>query len=161
MKKFSTWLLVMFMVIFWILRIIVALSYEMKWDFGGLVPLNINMEIPLLFMALLCMILVVKRKIIGALLYLLSYGMYFGVDVVNNIQNILSAMEGSLDINAYMNLFMSFIGVILPISVMFDLLLDKNRKAHPKDKKTDWFYTNEKFDRKLDDRADKNNYRNY
>ena len=59
----------------------------------------------------------------------------FGVDVVNNIQNILSAMEGSLDINAYMNLFMSFIGVILPISVMFDLLLDKNRKAHPKDKK--------------------------
>ncbi len=161
MKKFSTWLLVMFMVIFWILRIIVALSYEMKWDFGGLVPLNINMEIPLLFIALLCMILVVKRKIIGALLYLLSYGMYFGVDVVNNIQNILSAMEGSLDINAYMNLFMSFIGVILPISVMFDLLLDKNRKAHPKDKKTDWFYTNEKFDRKLDDRADKNNYRNY
>ena len=133
----------------------------MKWDFGGLVPLNINMEIPLLFIALLCMILVVKRKIIGALLYLLSYGMYFGVDVVNNIQNILSAMEGSLDINAYMNLFMSFIGVILPISVMFDLLLDKNRKAHPKDKKTDWFYTNEKFDRKLDDRADKNNYRNY
>ena len=161
MKKFSTWLLVMFMVIFWILRIIVALSYEMKWDFGGLVQLNINMEIPLLFIALLCMILVVKRKIIGALLYLLSYGMYFGVDVVNNIQNILSAMEGSLDINAYMNLFMSFIGVILPISVMFDLLLDKNRKAHPKDKKTDWFYTNEKFDRKLDDRADKNNYRNY
>ena len=77
MKKFSTWLLVMFMVIFWILRIIVTLSYEMKWDFGGLVPLNINMEIPLLFIALLCMILVVKRKIIGALLYLLSYGMYF------------------------------------------------------------------------------------
>lgn len=161
MKKFSTWLLVMFMVIFWILRIIVALSYEMKWDFGGLVPLNINMEIPLLFIALLCMILVVKRKIIGALIYLLSYGMYFGVDVVNNIQNILSAMEGTLDINAYMNLFMSFIGIILPISVMFDLLLDKNRKAHPKDKKTDWFYTNEKFDRKLDERADKNNYRNY
>ena len=106
----------------------------MKWNGILEVPLNINMEIPLLFIALLCMILVVKRKIIGALLYLLSYGMYFGVDVVNNIQNILSAMEGSLDINAYMNLFMSFIGVILPISVMFDLLLDKNRKAHPKDK---------------------------
>lgn len=26
-------------------------------------------------------------------------------------------------------------------------------------KKTDWFYKNEEFDRKLDDRADKNNYR--
>ena len=42
---------------------------------------------------------------------------------------------------------------------IFDLLLDKNRKAHPKDKKTDWFYKNEQYDRKLDDRADKNNYR--
>ena len=38
-------------------------------------------------------------------------------------------------------------------------LLDKNRKLNPKDKKTDWFYQNEEFDRKLDDRADKNNYR--
>ena len=36
---------------------------------------------------------------------------------------------------------------------------DKNRKAHPKDKKTDWFYKNEQYDRKLDERADKNNYR--
>ena len=27
------------------------------------------------------------------------------------------------------------------------------------DKKTDWFYKNEQFDRKMDDRADKNNYR--
>ena len=37
-------------------------------------------------------------------------------------------------------------------------LLDKNRKLNPKDKKTDWFYQNEEFDRKLDDRADKNNF---
>ena len=29
----------------------------------------------------------------------------------------------------------------------FDLLLDKNRKANPKNKKTDWFFKNEKFDR--------------
>jgi len=39
------------------------------------------------------------------------------------------------------------------------LLLDKGRKANPKDKKTDWFYNNEQFDRKLDERSDKNNYR--
>ena len=32
-------------------------------------------------------------------------------------------------------------------------------KNNPKDKKTDWFYDNEQFDRKLDERADKNNYR--
>ena len=53
----------------------------------------------------------------------------------------------------------SIIGIILPLIVLIDLLLDKNRKENPKDKKTDWFYQNEQFDRKLDDRADKNNYR--
>ena len=35
---------------------------------------------------------------------------------------------------------------------------DKNKKTNPKDKKTDWFYKNEQFDRKLDERADKNNF---
>jgi hypothetical protein len=51
------------------------------------------------------------------------------------------------------------VGMILPLFAIFDLALDKNRKAHPKDKKTDWFYKDERFDRNLDDRADKNNYR--
>ena len=49
--------------------------------------------------------------------------------------------------------------MVLAIAVLLDLLVDKNRKLNPKDKKTDWFYKNEEYDRKLDDRADKNNYR--
>ena len=56
-------------------------------------------------------------------------------------------------------LFFSILGLLLPLAVLIDLMLDKNRKENPKDKKTDWFYKNEQFDRKLDDRADKNNYR--
>lgn len=159
MKNFSTWMLVMFMILFWLLRIVIAVSAELNWDFGGLAPLNQQMEIILLFVVLLCIILVVKRKILGGLLYLLAYGMYFGVDILSNVQNLLTAVESSIDINLYMNLFMSFIGMILPIAVLLDLLMDKNRKNHPKDKKTDWFYENEQFDRKMDERADKNNYR--
>lgn len=159
MKNFSTWMLVMFMILFWLLRIVIAVSAELNWDFGGLMPLNQQMEVILLFVVLLCIILVVKRKILGSLLYLLAYGMYFGVDILSNVQNLLTAVEGSIDINLYMNLFMSFIGMILPIAVLLDLLMDKNRKNHPKDKKTDWFYENEQFDRKMDERADKNNYR--
>lgn len=62
-------------------------------------------------------------------------------------------------INDYLSLFVSFLGVVLPIFVLFDWLLDKNKKDNPTDKKTDWFYKNEQYDRKLDDRADKNNYR--
>lgn len=161
MKKFSTWMLVMFMILYWILRVVIAVSYELKWDFAGLVPLNETMEVILLFVVLLCIILVVKRKMLGGLLYLLSYGMYFGTNVIDNIQNIMNAMTGTIEISQYLNLFMSVIGIILPVAVLFDLLWDRERKENPKDKKTDWFYKNEQFDRQLDDRADKNNYRNY
>lgn len=161
MKKFSTWMLVMFMILYWILRVVIAVSYDLKWDFAGLVPLNETMEVILLFVVLLCIILVVKRKMLGGLLYLLSYGMYFGTNVIDNIQNIMNAMTGTVEISQYLNLFMSVIGIILPVAVLFDLLWDRERKENPKDKKTDWFYKNEQFDRQLDDRADKNNYRNY
>ena len=161
MKKFSTWMLVMFMVLFWLLRVVIALSYELKWNFAGLVPLNQSMEIALLFVFLLCLILIVKRKMIGALLYLLTYGMYFGTNVTSNIQTILDVANGTTDISQYLNLFMSVIGIILPIAVLLDLLWDRERKENPKDKKTDWFYKNQKFYRKMDERADKNNYRNY
>ena len=161
MKKFSTWMLVMFMVLFWLLRVVIALAYELKWNFAGLVPLNQSMEIALLFVFLLCLILIVKRKMIGALLYLLTYGMYFGTNVTSNIQTILDVANGTTDISPYLNLFMSVIGIILPIAVLLDLLWDRERKENPKDKKTDWFYKNQKFDRKMDERADKINYRNY
>ena len=157
MKNFSTWILVMFMVMFWILRIVIAVAAQFNWDIAGMVPLNQQMEIILLFVVLVCIILVVKRKLVGGLLYLLAYGIYFGIDIANNIQTITGAITG--DVNIYMNLFVSMVGIILPVAVMLDLIADKNRKAHPKDKKTDWFYTNQKFDRELDERADKNNYR--
>ncbi len=159
MKNFSTWILVMFMVMFWILRIVIAVAAQLKWDIAGMVPLNQQMEIVLLFVVLVCIILVVKRKLIGGLLYLLSYGIYFGVDIANNMQNIFNVAGTTPDLDVYINLVLSMVGVILPIAVMLDLLADKNRKNHPKDKKTDWFYKNEKFDRQLDERADKNNYR--
>ncbi len=155
MKNFSTWMLVMFMVMFWVFRVIVAVMPEFGTTLGGIAPLNQNLEIILSFVVLICIVLIVRRKLIGALIYLLAYGMYFGVDVINNIQTVLNgaSMETAL------NVFISIIGIILPIAVLADLLLDKGRKANPKDKKTDWFYNNEQFDRKLDERSDKNNYR--
>lgn len=162
MKNFSTWMLVIFMAMFWVLRVIVAVSYELGGSFAGIVPYNSTLEIVLLFVVLLCMILVVKRKVIGGLIYLIAYGMYFGTSAVNGIMTIVN---GNIDLVAsaggstYLNLLLSIVGLILPIAVVLDLLLDKNRKLNPKDKKTDWFYTNEAYDRKLDDRADKNNYR--
>lgn len=161
MKNFSTWMLVMFMVMFWGLRIIVAFTYEMGGSFGGIEPFNQTMEIILLFVVLVCMLLVIKRKIVGALIYLLAYGMYFGPSLVTAITSLTeTTAEVNIDsMGMYLNAFVSLIGIAIPVAVLFDLLLDKNRKANPKDKKTDWFYKNEQFDRQMDERSDKNNYR--
>ena len=161
MKNFSTWMLVIFMAMFWVLRIIIAFTYEMGGDFGGIEPFNQTMEIILLFVVLACMVLIVKRKMVGALIYLLAYGMYFGTNLVTGITTLATA-NSEIDVTnlgMYLNTILSLIGIIIPVAVLFDLLLDKNRKANPKDKKTDWFYKNEKFDREMDERADKNNYR--
>ncbi len=161
MKNFSTWMLVMFAVMFWLLRIIIAVTYELGIDFGGIVPFNQTMEIILLFVVLVCMLFIVKRKMIGALIYLLAYGMYFGTNLLTGITTLATASsEISLSsAGLYLNTIISLFGIIIPVAILLDLLLDKNRKAHPKDKKTDWFYNNEQFDREIDERADKNNYR--
>lgn len=155
MKKLSTYLLIFFMVMFWGFRIVLAFTNSIGTDIGFTVS-NINLEIVLLFVTLVLIVLVIKRKVIGALLYLLIYGAYFGPTLINLC---MVLAEGSATIVTYSDLMASFIGIVIPICVLFDLLLDKNRKAHPKDKKTDWFYKNEQYDRKLDERADKNNYR--
>lgn len=156
MKNFSTWLLVMFVVMFWIFRMIVALTFELGIDFNGIVPLDITTEIILLFVVLLCLIFIVKRNIIGGLIYLLTYGLYFGKTLLDNAISITSS---GLTIENSLNAFIALIGLILPTAVLIDLLVDKGRKANPVDKKTDWYYKGEKYDREMDDRADKNNYR--
>ncbi len=161
MKNFSTWMLVMFMAMFWVFRIAVAVTYELGANFGGIEPFNQTLEIILLFVVLVCMLLIIKRNMIGALIYLAGYGMYFGTSLITGITTLITASSDITISNAgmYLNTFISLIGIAIPVAVLFDLLLDKNRKANPKDKKTDWFYKNEQFDRKMDDRADKNNYR--
>ena len=157
MRNFSTWLLACFMVMFWVFRIIVALMSQMHQEFF-ITPFNETMEIVLLFVVLVCLVFVVKRKMVGAFIYLLAYGMYFGTDVATKVSMLIEDAT-QLTVSDYTGLMISLIGIIIPIAVLLDLLADKNRKAHPKDKKTDWFYKNEQYDRKLDERADKNNYR--
>ena len=158
MSNFSTWLLAIFMVMFWIFRAIVALCTQYSIDFMGLTTYNFNWEVIIAFATLLCIILVVKRKLAGSLLYLLLYGVYFGEHFVSNIILLLQG-QSNFDVAFYMNLLADFIAILLAIFVLLDMLVDKGRKANPKDKNTDWFYKNKDFDRKLDDRADKNNYR--
>lgn len=157
MRSLSSYLLLMFMVMFWIFRIVVAFTATMGIDIG-FIPLDMNIEIILLFVTVLCIGLVGKRKLLGAIIYVIAYGLYFGVDLYNIVMGILN---GNATLTSYSNALTSFIGMAIPIAVLFNLLIDKNRTAHPVDKKTDWFYKNEQFDRNIDERADQNQYRNY
>ncbi len=154
MQKFSTWMVLSLDIVFWIVRIIATYTSAMAIDFM-ITPINLNTEIMLLFVALLCFVLIAKRKLLGVILYLVSYLGYFGVDLWNN----LVLTNGQISAANYMNVFFSFIGIALPIFTMLDWLLDKNKQLHPTDKKTDWYYTNKKYDIKKDEREDKNNYR--
>ena len=154
MKNLTSYLFVMFMVMFWVFRIIVAFCYNLGVNFVAQ-PTDLTFEIILLFLTFIAIILVIKRSMLGALIYLVGNGLYFGTTIFN----ILTRLGENGTLTEYSNLIFSAIGIILPILVLFDLLLDKNRKDHPVDKKTDWFYKNKDFDRKFDERADRNEYK--
>lgn len=155
MKNFSSWLIAMFGFLFWILRLVGTVCYSLGMDFM-FEPSNLTMEVALLFITFLCLCFIIKRRLWASLIYLVAHGMYYIPALINHL-TIVST--GGMVTDMYMPIFFELVGVVLPLAAVFDVLLDKNRKAHPTDKKTDWFYKNEQFDRKLDERADKNNYR--
>ena len=154
MRTFANWMIAMFMIMYWAFRVVVAYQASVYSDFF-VQPINLTVEIILLFVTVVCIVLVFKRKLIGAIIYFLSYLAYFGLDLINQVIPVFTS--GQAEITSPMGAFTSFLGIILAFAVLLDLFVDKGRK--PKDKKTDWFYTNKEYDRQLDDRADKNNYR--
>ena len=62
MKKVSSWLLTIFIGMFWVFRLIVAFTYNMAIDFP-IKPLNFNIEMVLLFITFFAILLIVKRKL--------------------------------------------------------------------------------------------------
>ena len=163
MANFSTWLLAIFMVMFWLFRAIVALCTQFSIDLLGIVAYNFNWEVIIAFVTLLCILLVVKRKLIGALGYLILYGVYFGEHFVASIITIVQG-QATITADFAMNLLVDFIALILALFVLLDMLVDKGRKANPIDRKTDWYFKNEKYDEELkarDKREDNNEYKFY
>ena len=160
MKSLSSWLLVMFMGMFWIFRIVVAFQAQYEKDFGGFIVFNLTVEVILLFLVIVCMALVLRRNIIGGIIYLGAYGYYFGGYIVTN--SLSSLINGeTLSMSVLQNTMVAAVGLLIALFVFFDLLIARVRRRDPKDKKTDWYFQNDKYDRKYDERADKNEYRNY
>lgn len=163
MANFSTWLLAIFMVMFWLFRAVVALCTQFSIDLMGIVAYNFTLEAIIAFVTLLCILLIVKRKLIGSLLYLMIYGVYFGEHLITNIM-ILVQGQGGISTDFAMNLISDLVAIALAMFALFDMLIDKGRKANPIDGKTDWYFKNEKYDEELkarDQREDQNEYKFY
>lgn len=157
MKNLSSWLIAMFIVMFWAFRIVVAITGTMGTEFM-VKPIDNNIEVILLFVVLLLVPFIFKRKLIAAIIYLLAYGWYFGRGLISSVI-LIATEETILGMSVYIDMFVALIAIALPIMAVFDILFDKSRKKNPVNKETDWFYKNKEYDRDLDERADKNNYR--
>ena len=155
MKNLSSWLIAIFAFMFWGYRVATTALYAMGTELI-LTPMDITMEITLLFITFICICFIPRRKLLAVIIYLIAHLFYYGVYIY---QNIVTIINNTASLGLYMNIFVALIGVIVPTVAFFDVLLDKNRKANPVDKQTDWFYKNKDYDRKLDERADKNQYR--
>ena len=155
MKNLSSWLIAIFAFMFWGFRVVATIMCSMGREFV-LPPINMSMEIILLFITFICICFITKRKLLPTAIYLTSHLIYYGIYIYQNIAN---AINETATLDLYTNLFVCLIGVAIPVAAFFDVLLDKSRKANPVDKQTDWFYKNKEYDRKLDERADKNQYR--
>lgn len=154
MSLFS-YLITIFSVMFWFFRAIVCLMASMSRSFVCQ-PMNLNIEIGVLFATLPCMFLIFKRNLIGATVYFGIYGAYFGTAIYNYISMIQEAGNGLV---VDLNLLVNVLGIVIATLTFLDILLNKNRRNFGLDQKTNWFYNNEKYERELDSRADKNQYK--
>lgn len=158
---FSTLLILIFMIMFWLFRAIVAVCTQYSIDLIGIVSYNLTLEIIISFAVIICIVLVAKRKIIGALAYTLVYGMYFGEHLFNEVINLFKGETLTMDMSA--NLICDFVAILLVIFCLFDTVISKSKKV-PKNKSTDWYFENSEYDKELekrDKRDDKNQYKFY
>ena len=75
--------------IFWIFRVIVMIMYTTGTKLP-IAPMNVTFEIVLLFITFVCIILIAKRKMLGAVIYLIAQCAYLGVDADKKIDTIIT-----------------------------------------------------------------------
>jgi len=141
--------------IFWLFRVIVAFCATTGKAFS-IVPLNVTAEIVVIFISFIGIVLVLKRKMLGAIIYMISNFAYFGVDLYKSIASII---EEGTSISSHPNLIFSAIGVILPFLIFANIGLNTGKKSAGNNKNTDWFYKTTEHDRVYDERADRNQYK--
>jgi len=143
------------MIMFWGFRVVVTLGNSIGNDMGFPIE-NLQAEIVILFIDVALIVLVIKRKIIGPIGFLLVNLWCFGPKLISSMTTFAT---GEPTLSTATAAFESVIAIVLALAILLEMAFDKSKMGTPKDKKTDWFYKNEQYDRQLDERADKNNYR--
>ena len=154
-RTMSHYLIIMFMVMLLIFRFVVLFTTIFGINFP-VVTANESIEIAFIFITFICIILFTKTKLIGGILFLVMSFIYYGIEFYKLIPSI---MEGIISQDMGIQAVVLMIELIIPIFAFFILVYDKKQEIRPTDKKTDFFYKGEQYDRKYDDRADRNNYR--
>ncbi len=139
--------------LFWTFRVIITLLYTAEIPFS-IVPFNMVFEVILLFVTFIGIVLMAKRKMTGAVIYLIAQVSYFGADMYKNIMAVAENQTANVD---YLSLLVSLISIILPVFAIMNIGLASGKGV--KNKKTDWFYGTKEYDRKYDERIDKNQYK--
>lgn len=156
MKSLFSYLIVILAIIYWGFRVVVSLLYSMGQEFICQ-PLNPTIEIAILFLTIPSIIFIFRRNVVAATLYFGMYAAYFGTILYNSFGNV-SAEAENLVLTDATSIMISALGVVIPFFVFADIILQKSR-FHSADRDTDWYYENEKYDRKFDERADRNQYK--
>lgn len=155
MKTMSHYLIIIFMVMLLIFRFVVLFTTALAIDFP-VKSVNETMEIGVMFITLVCIILFTKTKLIGGILYLATSFVYYGLELFKLMPSITQSVISQ---ETSIQLAVLLIELVIPLFAFFILLYDKKQEIAPTDKKTDFFYKGNQYDRKYDERADKNNYR--
>lgn len=155
MTSLFSYLLTFLAVIFWAFRAVVTVMFQLDNPLFAQ-PSNLNYEIIVLFLTLPCIVGICKRNIVFAAGYLALYATYFGNTLYLVVQN---ATDVGITLINSADMLCTVMGIIIPLLIFFDILLNKNRTIGTGAKKEDWFYANEEYDRKFDERADRNQYK--
>ena len=154
MRTMANYLIIMLTVVLFIFRLIVVITATMGIEFM-IQPINVNYELVLLFVMIICIILMSKNKLSGAVILSIASIAYYGPTLLGQI----TGLSTGVNINSALEAVVSLACVIIPIFAFFIIAFAKEQEKRPVDKKTDFFYKGDTYDRKYDDRADKNNYR--
>ena len=120
MNALFSFLLLFLAIIYWGFRVIVCLMATMQLEYFT-VPYNTTFEIVMLFAIVACMVLIVKRNIVGPTVYLGLAFAYFGSSLYERF------MAGaSLDIISSSEVILEICGILIPLLMFFDILTNKN-----------------------------------